>query len=55
MRCQPASGAFLWFEAKMDSETSTIAQNNIALLYTGEMTAMEYMQALQDSTDKNMK
>ena len=49
-----ASGAFLWFEAKMDSETSTIAQNNIALLYTGEMTAMEYMQALQDSTDKNM-
>lgn len=50
-----ASGAFLWFEAKMDSETSTIAQNNIALLYTGEMTAMEYMQALQDSTDKNMK
>ena len=50
-----ASGAFLWFEAKMDSETSTIAQNNIALLYTGEMTAMEYMQALQDSTDKNME
>ena len=50
-----AKGAFLWFEAKMDSETSTIAQNNIALLYTGEMTAMEYMQALQDSTDKNMK
>jgi raffinose/stachyose/melibiose transport system substrate-binding protein len=50
-----ASGAFLWFEAKMDSETSTLAQNNIALLYTGEMTAAEYMQALQDSTDKNMK
>jgi len=50
-----AKGAFLWFEAKMDSETSTIAQNNIALLYTGEMTAMQYMQALQDSTDKNMK
>lgn len=50
-----ASGAFLWFEAKMDSETSTIAQNNIALLYTGEMTAAEYMQALQDSTDKNMQ
>jgi raffinose/stachyose/melibiose transport system substrate-binding protein len=49
-----ASGAFLWFEAKMDSETSTLAQNNIALLYTGEMTAAEYMQALQDSTDKNM-
>jgi raffinose/stachyose/melibiose transport system substrate-binding protein len=49
-----ASGAFLWFEAKMDSETSTLAQNNIALLYTGEMTALEYMQALQDSTDKNM-
>ncbi|MFH1511855.1 MAG: extracellular solute-binding protein [Bacillota bacterium] len=50
-----AQGAFLWFEAAMDSETSTLAQTNIALLYTGELTPMEYMQILQDSTDKNME
>ncbi len=48
-----AKGAFLWFESKMDSETSTLAQDNIALLYSGEMTAEEYMTQLQTSADKN--
>ena len=49
-----AKGAFLWFEAAMDSQTSTLAQTNIGPLYTGELTAMEYMQILQDSTDANL-
>lgn len=48
-----AKGSFLWFEAKMDSETSTLAQNNIASLYTGEMTPEEYMQQLEDSAIRN--
>ena len=50
-----ASGSFLWFEAKMDSESSTIAQSNIALLYSGEMTGEEYMKQLQTSFEKNME
>lgn len=48
-----AKGSFLWFEAKMDSESSQIAQNNISMLYSGEMTAEEYMQQLEDSVAKN--
>lgn len=48
-----AKGSFLWFEAKMDSETSTLAQDNIAMLYSGEMTAEQYMTQLQASADKN--
>ncbi|MGI6672535.1 MAG: ABC transporter substrate-binding protein [Christensenellales bacterium] len=48
-----AKGSFLWFEAKMDSESSQIAQNNIAMLYSGEMTAEEYMNQLQESIERN--
>lgn len=48
-----AKGSFLWFEAKMDSETSQLAQNNISMLYSGELTAEQYMQQLQDSVVKN--
>ncbi len=48
-----AKGAFLWFEAKMDSETSTLAQKNISLLYSGEMTAEEYMKQLEESAAKS--
>ncbi|MFV0399104.1 MAG: ABC transporter substrate-binding protein [Oscillospiraceae bacterium] len=48
-----AKGAFLWFEAKMDSESSALAQSNIAMLYSGEMTAEEYMAELQDSIERN--
>jgi raffinose/stachyose/melibiose transport system substrate-binding protein len=51
-RLASAKGAFLWFEAKMDSETSTLAQNNISLLYTGEMSAEEYMRQLEESAAK---
>ncbi|GHV26943.1 ABC transporter substrate-binding protein [Clostridia bacterium] len=48
-----AKGSFLWFEAKMDNETSSVAQNNIALLYSGEMTAEQYMAELQSSVERN--
>jgi raffinose/stachyose/melibiose transport system substrate-binding protein len=48
-----ATGSFLWFEAKMDTETSTLAQDNIAMLYSGEMTPMQYMEVLQESADRN--
>lgn len=48
-----AKGSFLWFEARMDSETSTLAQDNIAMLYSGEMSAAEYMAQLQASAEKN--
>lgn len=48
-----AKGSFLWFEAKMDSESSQMAQNNVSMLYSGEMTAEEYMSQLQASVEKN--
>ena len=48
-----AQGSFLWFEAKMDSETSSLAQDNIALLYANEITPEEYMSQLQASADRN--
>ncbi|NLX78027.1 MAG: extracellular solute-binding protein [Clostridiaceae bacterium] len=48
-----AQGAFLWFEAKMDSETSTIAQQSISLLYTGEITAEDYMRLLEETAAKS--
>lgn len=48
-----AENAFLWFEAKMDSETSTLAQNLISLLYTGDMSAEDYMRALEETAAKS--
>lgn len=48
-----AKNSFLWFEAKMDSETSTLAQNNISRLYSGEMSPKEYMKQLEDSAAKS--
>jgi len=48
-----AENAFLWFEAKMDNETSALAQNNITLLYSGEMSPEAYMAMLQESAEKN--
>ncbi|NLM10837.1 MAG: extracellular solute-binding protein [Clostridiaceae bacterium] len=48
-----AQNAFLWFEAKMDSETSTIAQNSISLLYTGEITPEDYMRMLEETAAKS--
>ncbi len=50
-----AKGSFLWFEAKMDNETSTIAKNNIAMLYSGEMTAEEYCKQLEEVAAKSRK
>lgn len=50
-----AKGSFLWFEAKMDTETSTLAQQNISLLYTGEMSPEAYMAELQASVERNVK
>ncbi len=48
-----AERSFLWLEGKMDSETTSTAQANIALLYSGEMTPEEYMQQLEDSAAKS--
>jgi raffinose/stachyose/melibiose transport system substrate-binding protein len=42
-------GAFLWFEAKMPVKASEMAQENISLLYNGEMTPQRYMEILQNS------
>jgi raffinose/stachyose/melibiose transport system substrate-binding protein len=44
-----AKGAFLWFEAKMPVRASEMAQENISLLYNGEMTPQRYMEVLQNS------
>jgi raffinose/stachyose/melibiose transport system substrate-binding protein len=44
-----AKGSFLWFEGKMPVKTSEFAQENISLLYNGEMTPLQYMEALQRS------
>jgi len=41
--------ATTWFEAAMNSETSTIAQQNVQTLVNGDMTAQEYMQSIQDA------
>ncbi|MDR2630828.1 MAG: extracellular solute-binding protein [Spirochaetaceae bacterium] len=44
-----AKGSFLWFEAKMPVRASEMAQENISLLYNGEMTPQRYMEILQNS------
>lgn len=46
-----AQTAFTWFEATMGSEVSTVAQENVQTLLTGDMTAEEYMQSIQDAAD----
>lgn len=43
--------ASTWFEAAMNSETSTVAQENVQTLINGDMTAQEYMQSIQDAFD----
>ncbi len=45
--------ATTWFEASMNSETSTIAQQNVQTLVNGDMTAQEYMQSIQDAFDSS--
>ena len=39
--------AATWFEAMMNNETKTAAQDNAQTLVNGEMTAEEYMQSIQ--------
>lgn len=41
--------AFTWFEATMSSETSSVAQEQVQSLLTGDITAEEYMQMIQDA------
>lgn len=38
-----------WFEAMMNTETSSAAMNNVQTLANGEMTAEQYMQSIQDA------
>lgn len=44
---------FAWWEAKMPSEISKTAQENVQPLLNGEMTGAEYMQSIQDVYDLN--
>ncbi len=44
---------FAWWEAKMDSELSKTAQENVQPLLNGDMTAEEYMQSIQDVYEMN--
>lgn len=44
-----ATSAFAWYEAKMNSEVSTVAQENVQTLINGDMTPEEYMQSIQDA------
>ncbi len=46
-----AKAAFAWYEAKMNSEVSTTAQENVQTLINGDMTPEEYMQSIQDVYD----
>ncbi|WP_207453981.1 ABC transporter substrate-binding protein [Desertivibrio insolitus] len=43
----------LWFEALFDPKSNSLASSNAALLTTGQMTAEDYMTALQESIDAN--
>lgn len=48
-----AKSAFTWYEATMDSQTSTVAQEQVQSLLTGDITPQDYMQAIQDAHDMN--
>ena len=48
-----ATEGFAWWEAKMPSEISKVAQENVQPLLNGEMTGEEYMQSIQDVYDLN--
>ncbi|KAA9108145.1 ABC transporter substrate-binding protein [Microbacterium rhizomatis] len=43
----------LWFEALMDGKSTSLAQSNVSLLVTGQMTPEDYMSQLQASLDAN--
>jgi len=44
-----AQSAFTWYEATMNSEVSTVAQEGVQPLLTGESTAEEYMKSIQEA------
>ncbi len=46
-----AETAFAWYEAKMSSEVSTVAQENVQTLINGDMTPQEYMESIQEAYD----
>ena len=46
-----ATSAFTWFEATLSSEVSSVAQEQVQSLMTGDITAEEYMQLIQDASD----
>lgn len=50
-----AKSAFTWYEATMDSQTSTVAQEQVQSLLTDDITPQQYMQAIQDAHDMNAK
>ena len=41
----------LWFEALLDPKSNSLASTNVSLLTTGQMSAEDYMSALQKSVD----
>lgn len=43
----------LWFEALMDAKSTALAQSNVSLLTTGQMSAQTYMSQLQASIQAN--
>lgn len=43
--------AATWFEALMNNETKSAAQDNVQTLVNGEMTPEEYMQSIQEAYD----
>lgn len=43
----------LWFEALMDAKSTALAQSNVSLLTTGQMSPQTYMSQLQASIDAN--
>lgn len=47
------SNTVLWFEALMDAKSTSLAQSNVSLLTTGQMSAEDYMAALQKSIEEN--
>jgi len=50
-----AKSAFTWYEATMDSQTSTVAQEQVQSLLTDDLTPQQYMQAIQDAHDMSAK
>ena len=46
-----AKSAFTWYEATMGSEVQDAAKNNVQTLISGEITAQDYMQSIQDAKD----